>query len=114
MSSRLRTAGSCAAGDALEARAVAHHGELAAVAAGIALVALEARYLGGREDLGLRQPTATAADRHGGARGQRRGYRQLEGRGGRLGARNTALGDLGPDRVASKVLFGDVGEIGAA
>src|ERR1700716_3998380 len=106
MSSRLRTAGSCSAGDALEARAVAHHGELAAVAAGIALVTLEARYLGGREDLGLSQPTASAADRHGGARGGGRSRGWLESRLGRLGARNTALGDLGPHRVASKVLFG--------
>src|SRR5205823_10258653 len=48
------------------------------------------------------------------ARGGGRGRGRLESRGGRLGARNAALGDLGPHRVASKVLFGDVGEIGAA
>src|SRR4029077_7219878 len=49
--SELRAAGGGAAGDALETGAVAHHRELAAVAARVALVALEPGHVGRGEEL---------------------------------------------------------------
>src|SRR5262249_57054591 len=60
------------AGDALQARAVAHHCELAAVAAGIALVALEPSHHRGGEHLGLREAAAASAHRRGRTRRHRR------------------------------------------
>src|SRR5262245_1892735 len=101
-------------GDALQARAVAYHGELAAVAAGITLVTLEASHLGGGEYLSLREAAAAAAHRRGGARRHRRSGRPL-GRGLRprqAALAHGALADLGPEGVAAQIFLGHVREVG--
>src|SRR5215471_629761 len=96
--------------DALQARAVAHHCELAAVAAGVALVALEASHLGGGEDLGLGEAAAASAHRRGGARRHRRcGWtlgRGLRARQAALAHR--ALADLGAEGITTQILLGHV------
>src|SRR5262252_676279 len=94
----LRTPRGRSARDALETRAVAHHGELATVTARVALIALEASHLGGGEHLGLGETAAASAHR----RSSTRRYRR---RGGALGRglrprqaslAHGALADLGP------------------
>src|SRR6516165_10952891 len=107
---RLRAPRGRAAGDALQARAVSHHGELAAVGAGITLIALEASHLGGGEHFGLREAAAPSAHRRSGSRRYRR-------RGGALGrglrARqpalaHRALANLGPQGITAQILLGHV------
>src|SRR5262245_40533636 len=102
---RLRAARRRPARDALETRAVAHHRELAAVAAGIALVALQARHLGRGERLARRRGTAAAAQRR--DRTARRLRRDPAGRGHRvLGEGDRALAGFRADRIAAEILVG--------
>src|SRR5438128_12182644 len=93
-----------AAGDALQTRAVTDHGELAAVAAGIALVALEPSDLGGGEQLGFGQTATAPAHRARGPGGGDVAARHGLPRVHRHAAGVGRLLDLRADGVAAQVL----------
>src|SRR5436309_14152093 len=88
-----RAPGRGSACDALETRAVAHHGELAAVAARITLVALEPSHFRGGQRPGLREAAAPTTHWHRGACGHRGSGRSLGDGLSRLRAGEAARGD---------------------